>query len=454
MVDRPPHDELEAAAATPLSLARTISEQRMDAKAMAMLLRDAERGSAAAPVPPLPRRAATVSAPREAMSSPPALGPRRMRSEPMRPPLRTFPESRVAHRGSIVCEQVPWQVSEEALRAPVPSGAVLVHLPSLIHYPSSAPLMTVVLSERIDDDFIGRLHNLGLLAQMARLCAVAHHPVEPKSALFFGWPELGTFADEDDSGPWVARNPWQTLLTVLHGVARGLCALHGAGEAHGAVTAAAVGVRHDGRAWLLPCGSLHLRPSGSATDGEKALARDADVRAVGRLLLELASTGASVPPAVSVALLELAHKCEALELTMHKVAAKLADVLRMSVLDSSTAPTVDLPPALQRWSRLRVVITDDAVFAGEAAATRALCLLCREEVSTRHGLACPEGHMICSACLQGYICSLAGSARLCSANGALGCLGAHQQPFSFGRSMVEPGGRTGGESGGSGRSCA
>jgi hypothetical protein len=127
--------------------------------------------------------------------------------------------------------------------------------------------MTVVLSERIDDDFIGRLHNLGLLAQMARLCAVARHPVEPKSALFFGWPELGTFADEDDSGPWVARHPWQTLLTVLDGVAVGLCALHGAGEAHGAVTAAAVGVRHDGRAWLLPCGSLHLRP------GQRRMAR-------------------------------------------------------------------------------------------------------------------------------------------------------------------------------------
>ena len=73
-----------------------------------------------------------------------------------------------------------------------------------------------------------------------------------------------------------------------------------------------------------------------------------------------------------------------------------------------------------------------------AAATRALCLICLEEVSTLRGLACPEGHLICSACLQRYICSLAGSAKLRSSNGALDCLGAHQQAFSFGRSMVEP----------------
>jgi hypothetical protein len=73
-----------------------------------------------------------------------------------------------------------------------------------------------------------------------------------------------------------------------------------------------------------------------------------------------------------------------------------------------------------------------------AAATRALCLICLEEVSTLRGLACPEGHLICSACLQRYICSLAGSAKLRSSNGALECLGAHQQAFSFGRSMVEP----------------
>ena len=170
---------------------------------------------------------------------------------------------------------------------------------------------------------------------------------------------------------------------------------------------------------------------GPATLGEKALARDADLRGVGRLLHELGSAGASAPRAVSVALLELARRCEALELTMHEVAAKLADVLRMSVLDSSSAP------ATQRWSRLRVLITAASAFT-EAAAKRALCLICLEEVSMRRGLACPEGHLICSACLQGYICSLAGSTKLRSSNGALGCLGAHQQPFSFGRSMVEP----------------
>jgi hypothetical protein len=347
--------------------------------------------------------------------------------------------------------------------------------------------MPLVLSERIDDQSVDRLQTLGLLPHMARLCAVARHPVEPKSALFFGWPELGTFADENATGPWFARHPWQTLLTVLHGVARGLCALHGAGEAHGAVTPAAVGVRHDGGAWLLPCGSLHVRPaSGSATLGEKALACDADLRGLGRLLHELGSAGASAPPAVSVALLELAPKCEALELTMHEVASKLADVLRMSVLDSSVAPAegdlppatqdssaapaegdlppatqdssaapaegdlppatqdssaapavADLPPATQRWSRLRVLLTAASAFT-EAAAKRALCLICLEEVSTRRGLACPEGHLICSECLQGYICSLAGSARLSSSNGALGCLGDHLQPFSFCRSMVEP----------------
>ena len=67
-----------------------------------------------------------------------------------------------------------------------------------------------------------------------------------------------------------------------------------------------------------------------------------------------------------------------------------------------------------------------------------MCLICHEEVSTLRGLACPEGHLICSACLQGYVCSLADSAKLRSSNGALDCLGAHQQALSFGRSMVEP----------------
>jgi len=122
---------------------------------------------------------------------------------------------------------------------------------------------------------------------------------------------------------------------------------------------------------------------------------------------------------------------------MHEVASELADVLRMSVLDSSSAHAGDLPPATQRWSRLRVLITAASAFA-EAAAKRALCLICLEEVNTLRGLVCPVGHLICSACLQRYICSLAGSAKLRSSNGALDCLGAHQQPFSFGRSMVEP----------------
>ena len=122
---------------------------------------------------------------------------------------------------------------------------------------------------------------------------------------------------------------------------------------------------------------------------------------------------------------------------MHEVASELADVLRMSVLDSSSAPAGDLPPATQRWSRLRVLITAASAFA-EAAAKRALCLICLEEVNTLRGLVCPVGHLICSACLQRYICSLAGSAKLRSSIGALDCLGAHQQPFSFGRSMVEP----------------
>ena len=67
-----------------------------------------------------------------------------------------------------------------------------------------------------------------------------------------------------------------------------------------------------------------------------------------------------------------------------------------------------------------------------------MCLICHEEVSTLRGLACPEGHLICSACLQGYVCSLADSAKLRSSNGALDCLGDHQQALSFGRSMVEP----------------
>ena len=422
--------------------------------------------------------------------------------------------------------------------------------------------MSVVLSERITDECIDRVHTLGSLPHMAPLCAVSRHPVEPKSALFFGWPELGTLAHADASGPWFARHPWQSLLTVLNGVVVGLCALHGAGEAHGAVTPAAVGVRHDGSAWLLPCGSLHVRPSRSATLDEKALARDADLRGVGRLLYELASAGASavttvaevstgealaaeldracrtslsiayealicrevamtgeeeamaeervmeerraahlrelvriadadssriealdepsqleavvqmfhgqgllckdapppdaadavedrhtansgfhsashIPREVSRALLDLAHKCKALELTMHEVASKLADVLRMSVL-SSSVPAAALPPAAQRWSRLRVLITAAAAFTGTSVIPAATCLICLSEVSTRRGLACPEGHMICSKCLQGYICSLAGSAKLRSSNGSLDCLGAHEHAFSFDRSRVEP----------------
>ena len=521
------------------------------------------------PQPLIPRRAATVPAPREAMVSSPALAPRRMHSEPARLSRRLLSESSVAHRSSIVCEQVPWRVAEKALRTP--SSGVVLHLPSLFHYPRSAPLVSVVLGERITDECIDRVHTLGSLPHMAPLCAVSRHPVEPKSALFFGWPELGTFAHADATGPWFVRHPWQTLLTVLNGVAVGLCALHGAGEAHGAVTPAAVGVRRDGSAWLLPCGSLHVRPSGSATLGEKALARDADLRGVGQLLHELASAGASavttvaevstgeagadealaaefdracrtslslayeslmtgeeeamaeervmeerraahlrelvrianpcmdssriealdepsqleavvqmfhgqgllckdapppdaadatedagmstgegrhiacsgfhsalhIPREVSRALLDLAHKCEALELTMLEVASKLADVLRMSVLSSSVSAG-DLPPATQRWSRLRVLITAAAAFTGASVTPAATCLICLSEVSTRCGLACPEGHLICSECLQGYICSLAGSAKLRSSNGSFECLGAHEQPFSFDRSRVEP----------------
>ena len=212
-----PRDELEAAAATPVSLARTLSEQRVDAKAMAVL-RDVERAAVGAPVPVLPRRAASSLTPQQASISPPALAPRRMRSESVNPSWRTFPGSSVAHRSTLVCEQVPWRIAEEVLRAS-PPGAVL-HLSSLLHYPSSAPLMPLVLSERIDDVSIDRIHTLGLLPHMARLCAVARHPVDPKSALFFGSPELGTFADADATGPWFARHPWQTLLTVLNGVAR------------------------------------------------------------------------------------------------------------------------------------------------------------------------------------------------------------------------------------------
>ena len=178
-----PRDELEAAAATPVSLARTLSEQRVDAKAMAVL-RDAERAAVGAPVPVLPRRAASSLTPQQASISPPALAPRRMRSESVNPSWRTFPGSSVAHRSTLVCEQVPWRIAEEVLRAS-PPGAVL-HLSSLLHYPSSAPLMPLVLSERIDDQSVDRLQTLGLLPHMARLCAVARHPVDPKSALFFG----------------------------------------------------------------------------------------------------------------------------------------------------------------------------------------------------------------------------------------------------------------------------
>ena len=80
-----PRDVLEMAAATPVSLARTLSEQRVDAKAMAALLRDADqRAAAGAPVPMLPRRAATVSW--ETTIRPPALAPRRMRSDVARAP--------------------------------------------------------------------------------------------------------------------------------------------------------------------------------------------------------------------------------------------------------------------------------------------------------------------------------------------------------------------------------
>jgi hypothetical protein len=61
-----PSDELEVAAATPVSLALTLSEQRIDAKAIAVL-RDAERAAAGAPCSPEEPPAASLhSKPRSA----------------------------------------------------------------------------------------------------------------------------------------------------------------------------------------------------------------------------------------------------------------------------------------------------------------------------------------------------------------------------------------------------
>eukprot|EP00900_Chrysochromulina_parva_P011850 jgi/Chrpa1/20666/Chrysochromulina_OHIO_Genome00006199-RA len=117
---------------------------------------------------------------------------------------------------------------------------------------------------------------------------------------------------------------------------------------------------------------------------------------------------------------------------------------------TGTAPKLELPPpagaGVAVLATTNAAATPKAGAAGDevtllhdgAAATRARCLICLEEVSTHRGLTCSDGHLICSACLQRYICSLAGSAKMRSLNGALDCLGAHQQAFSFGRSMVEP----------------
>ena len=77
-------DEFEEAAATPVGLAGTISEQRIDPNARAAPLPDTNRASPGAPVPMLPRRAATttVPAPCEAtIRSPQVLAPRRTRSD-------------------------------------------------------------------------------------------------------------------------------------------------------------------------------------------------------------------------------------------------------------------------------------------------------------------------------------------------------------------------------------
>jgi hypothetical protein len=77
-------DEFEEAAATPVGLAGTISEQRIDPNTRAALLPDAKRAAPGAPVPMLPRRAATttVPAPCEAtIRSPQVLAPRRTRSD-------------------------------------------------------------------------------------------------------------------------------------------------------------------------------------------------------------------------------------------------------------------------------------------------------------------------------------------------------------------------------------
>ena len=176
-----PSGDLEVAAATPVSLARTLSEQRVDAKAIAVL-RDAERAAAGAPM--LPRRAASSFTPQQATISPPALAPRRMRSESVYPSAASIS---VAHRSTIVCEQVPWQVAEEALRASPPDAVLL---PSLLRYPSSAPLMPIVLSERIDDDSIDRLHTLGLLPHMARLCASPAIRLSPRAHCSLGGRSL------------------------------------------------------------------------------------------------------------------------------------------------------------------------------------------------------------------------------------------------------------------------
>jgi hypothetical protein len=92
-------DELEEVAATPVGLAGTLSEPRVDRNARAALLRDAKQAAPGAPVPMLPRRAVTtVPAPREAIISPQALAPRRIHSEPAHPSWRTLPDSSLTHR--------------------------------------------------------------------------------------------------------------------------------------------------------------------------------------------------------------------------------------------------------------------------------------------------------------------------------------------------------------------
>ena len=145
-------------------------------------------------------------------------------------------------RASAVCELVPWDAAEAALLS---AGSRTLLLPTMLYYPSSAPLLPCPVATSVRAELVDRLQMLGQIPHVAPLVGLARHPSEPRSILLYAWPERGTFAGNgsgDETGAaWLDAHPWRMLLTVFHSIAVALWEVHAAGEAHGAVNPSTIG---------------------------------------------------------------------------------------------------------------------------------------------------------------------------------------------------------------------